>query len=81
VRHVRDESCPERRGKSVHLDGWWDEWFDPAYGWEIPSAEGADGLERRDDLEAKALYDIIENEIVPRFYDLDQRALPERGFR
>ena len=24
-----------------------DEWFDPAYGWEIPSAEGADGLERR----------------------------------
>ena len=52
-------------------DGWWDEWFDPAYGWEIPSAEGADGADRRDDLEAKALYDIIENEIVPRFYDLD----------
>jgi starch phosphorylase len=60
------------------LDGWWDEWFDPAYGWEIPSAEGADGAERRDDLEAKALYDIIENEIVPRFYDVDHHGLPER---
>jgi glycogen phosphorylase len=59
-------------------DGWWDEWFDPAYGWEIPSAEGADGGDRRDDLEAKALYDIIENEIVPRFYDLDHHGLPER---
>jgi glycogen phosphorylase len=59
-------------------DGWWDEWFDPAYGWEIPSAEGADGSERRDDLEAKALYDIIENEIIPRFYDVDQHGLPER---
>jgi glycogen phosphorylase len=59
-------------------DGWWDEWFDPAYGWEIPSAEGADGSDRRDDLEAKALYDIIENEIVPRFYDLDSFGLPER---
>jgi glycogen phosphorylase len=59
-------------------DGWWDEWFDPAYGWEIPSAEGADGSDRRDDLEAKALYDIIENEIVPRFYDLDNFGLPER---
>jgi starch phosphorylase len=59
-------------------DGWWDEWFDPAYGWEIPSAEGADGGERRDDLEAKALYDIIENEIVPRFYDVDHYGLPER---
>src|SRR4029453_7722738 len=33
---------------------------------------------RRDDLEAKALYDIIENEIVPRFYDLDHHGLPER---
>jgi glycogen phosphorylase len=59
-------------------DGWWDEWFDPAYGWEIPSAEGVDGADRRDDLEAKALYDIIENEIVPRFYDLDAYGLPER---
>jgi glycogen phosphorylase len=59
-------------------DGWWDEWFDPAYGWEIPSAEGVDGADRRDDLEAKALYDIIENEIVPRFYDLDTYGLPER---
>ena len=59
-------------------DGWWDEWFDPAYGWEVPSAEGVDGADRRDDLEAKALYDIIENEIVPRFYDLDVYGLPER---
>jgi glycogen phosphorylase len=54
-------------------DGWWDEWFDPAFGWEIPSAEGADGADRRDDLEANALYDIM-----PRFYDLDQYGLPER---
>jgi glycogen phosphorylase len=59
-------------------DGWWDEWFNPAYGWEIPSAEGVDSAERRDDLEAKALYDIIEDEIVPRFYDLDTYGLPER---
>ena len=59
-------------------DGWWDEWFDPAFGWEIPSAEGIDNPDRRDDLEAKALYDIIENEIVPRFYDTDRDGLPER---
>ena len=59
-------------------DGWWDEWFDPAFGWEIPSAEGIDDAERRDDLEAKALYDIIENEIVPRFYDTGPDGLPQR---
>ena len=59
-------------------DGWWDEWFDPAYGWEIPSAEGVDDSARRDDLEARALYDIIENEIVPRFYDVDAEGVPQR---
>ncbi len=59
-------------------DGWWDEWYDPAFGWEIPSAEGIEDADRRDDLEAKALYDIIENEIVPRFYDHDHAGLPER---
>jgi starch phosphorylase len=58
-------------------DGWWDEWFDPAFGWEIPSAEGVDP-ETRDDLEAKALYEIIEDEIVPRFYDSGRHGLPER---
>jgi starch phosphorylase len=59
-------------------DGWWDEWFQPAFGWEIPSAEATDDPERRDDLEAKALYDIIENQIVPRFYDVDADGVPER---
>jgi starch phosphorylase len=59
-------------------DGWWDEWFDPAFGWEIPSAEGVDDSDQRDDLEARALYDIIESEIVPRFYDVDSNGLPQR---
>ncbi len=59
-------------------DGWWDEWFDRAYGWEIPSATAVQDPDHRDDLEAKALYDIIENEIVPRFYDVDSEGLPQR---
>ena len=60
------------------LDGWWDEWFDPAFGWEISSAEGVDDPDRRDQEEARSLYEIIENEIVPRFYDRDARDLPRR---
>ncbi|CAA9419089.1 MAG: Glycogen phosphorylase [uncultured Propionibacteriaceae bacterium] len=59
-------------------DGWWDEWFDPKFGWEIPSAEGVDDSEQRDDIEARSLYDIIENEIVPRFYDVDGDGLPQQ---
>jgi len=50
------------------LDGWWDEWFDGENGWAIPSADGVEP-DVRDDLEASALYDLIEREIAPRFYD------------
>ncbi len=60
------------------LDGWWDEWYDGNNGWAIPSADGVDDPDRRDDLESAALYDLIENEVAPRFYDLDGDGVPQR---
>ena len=60
------------------LDGWWDEWFDGNNGWAIPSADGVDDPDVRDDLEATALYDLIENEVAPRFYDVDAEGVPTR---
>ncbi|WP_067440434.1 alpha-glucan family phosphorylase [Nocardioides jensenii] len=60
------------------LDGWWDEWYDGRNGWSIPSADGIDDPDRRDDLEAGALYTLIEEEIAPRFYDLDDTGVPSR---
>jgi starch phosphorylase len=60
------------------LDGWWDEWYDGRNGWAIPSADGLDDPDRRDDLEAAALYDLIENEIAPTFYDTDENGVPTR---
>ena len=59
-------------------DGWWDEWYDDEFGWAIPSAEGVDDTDRRDDLEAHALYDLIENEVAPRFYSNTAGELPGR---
>ncbi|MFT4287861.1 alpha-glucan family phosphorylase [Nocardioides sp.] len=63
------------------LDGWWDEWYDGENGWAIPSADGP-GYEadpgHRDDVEAQALYDLIEHEIAPRFYDVDHDGVPGR---
>ena len=41
-------------------DGWWDEWYDGENGWEIPTADGLVDEGRRDDLEAAALYDLLE---------------------
>ena len=51
------------------LDGWWDERYDGQNGWAIPSADdGSVDPVRRDDFEADALYDLLEREIVERFY-------------
>ncbi len=60
------------------LDGWWDEWYDGDNGWAIPSADGVDDPDRRDDIEAEALYELLENEVAPRFYDVDVDKLPTR---
>ncbi len=60
------------------LDGWWDEWYDGENGWAIPSADGVEDTERRDDLEADALYTLLENEVAPRFYDVDAAGVPTR---
>ncbi len=60
------------------LDGWWDEWYDGDNGFAIPSADGIDDPDRRDDIEATALYDLIENEVASRFYDLDPSGVPLR---
>ncbi|MGE9809189.1 MULTISPECIES: alpha-glucan family phosphorylase [unclassified Janibacter] len=59
------------------LDGWWDEWFDGENGWAIPTADGVEDADRRDDLEAAALYDLIEQQVAPRFYDRDEAGLPQ----
>jgi len=60
------------------LDGWWDEWYDGENGWAIPTADGVEDPDRRDDLEAAALYDLIETSVAPRFYDVDVDGLPQR---
>jgi starch phosphorylase len=60
------------------LDGWWDEWFDGDNGWAIPSADGVADPDRRDDLEANALYDLIEKNVATRFYDRNADGVPTR---
>ncbi|WP_030164646.1 alpha-glucan family phosphorylase [Spirillospora albida] len=57
-------------------DGWWDEWYDGQNGWAIPSADGLAGPERRDALEAAALYELIEDHVAVTFYDRDGAGLP-----
>jgi len=60
------------------LDGWWDEMYDGHNGWAIPTADGVDDADLRDDLEAGALYDLLEATVAPMFYDRDADGHPAR---
>jgi starch phosphorylase len=58
------------------LDGWWAEAYTPEVGWAL-----GDGLEHGDDpawdaVEADALYDLLEREVIPEFYTRDSRGIP-----
>ena len=50
-------------------DGWWDELYDGRDGWAIPTADGVADPVRRDDLEAAALYELIDSQVAPAFYE------------
>jgi starch phosphorylase len=56
------------------LDGWWAEGWTGRNGWAIPRPTADDG----DAHDAKRLYQLLEEEIVPTFYDRDARDVPVR---
>jgi starch phosphorylase len=60
------------------LDGWWDEWFDGENGWAIPSANSVTDADRRDGVEATALYDLLSKSVAPIFYERGADGLPRR---
>ncbi|CCH89895.1 Glycogen phosphorylase [Modestobacter italicus] len=59
-------------------DGWWDEWFDGQNGWAIPTAEGVSDHDRRDEVEAQAIYELLDRQVLPRFYEVDADGVPTR---
>ena len=58
------------------LDGWWDEIYDPELGWAIGKVD--EGTGNQDRLEAEALYTLLEEDIVPTFYERGKDGLPRR---
>ncbi len=61
------------------LDGWWDECFDGTNGWAITSAESETDLARRDEIEANSLFELLEHQIVPLYYQRTEGPTP-RGW-
>ncbi|MBN1247967.1 MAG: alpha-glucan family phosphorylase [Anaerolineae bacterium] len=51
------------------IDGWWAEAYTPEVGWAIGRGEVYDDLDYQDRVEAEALYNLLERDVVPMFYD------------
>jgi len=58
------------------LDGWWDEAYTPENGFAIGKGEEYDDLNYQDEVESNALFDLLEKEIIPSFYDRGPDGLP-----
>ncbi|UCD50096.1 MAG: alpha-glucan family phosphorylase [Phycisphaerales bacterium] len=58
------------------LDGWWPEGYVPDGGWVIGDGEEYVDSEYRDMVEAQSIYSILENEVVPLFYNRSSDNLP-----
>lgn len=58
------------------LDGWWAEGYRPDRGWAIGNGETYADSAVQDRIEAKALYDMLENMIAPLFHDRGNGGIP-----
>ena len=58
------------------LDGWWAEAYDGENGWAIPG-DGDGDHDVVDDRDAARLYDLLEHEVIPLFYDRDANGVPQ----
>jgi starch phosphorylase len=62
-------------------DGWWGEGYTGANGWLIPRAADAHDAAEADAADADALYAVIEEAVVPAFFDRDAHGIPRRWVR
>ncbi|MFN0172328.1 MAG: alpha-glucan family phosphorylase [Bryobacteraceae bacterium] len=60
------------------LDGWWDEGYHREVGWAIGRGEEYSSPELQDQVESDALYDLLEGDVVPLFYDREADGLPRK---
>ncbi len=58
------------------LDGWWAEAYSPEVGWAIGDGREHDDDPAWDAAEAGALYTLLENDVIPQFYQRDAHGIP-----
>lgn len=60
------------------LDGWWVEGYKKDAGWALPMERSYDVQDFQDELDAGTIYNTLEDEIVPAFYDRNNKGVPEK---
>ena len=60
------------------LDGWWVEGYDGRNGWEIDGGPEDEDPAAQDARHAHALYDLLEQQVIPLFHDRDEHGIPRR---
>jgi starch phosphorylase len=63
------------------LDGWWDEAYNAEVGWGIGHGEQYHDEKLQDDVESKSLYDLLERDIIPMFYNRGRDGLPREWIK
>jgi phosphorylase/glycogen(starch) synthase len=58
------------------LDGWWDEAYTEEAGWAIDSGALYSNIEHQDEMDGIALFDLLENKIVPSYYTTNEDGVP-----
>ncbi len=63
------------------LDGWWREGYNGANGWAIGEDREYEDPEAQDAADAASLYELLENTVVPLYYDVEADGIPHRWLR
>ncbi len=58
------------------LDGWWAEGYRPEAGWALKEERTYKNQAAQDALDAATIYNMLENEIIPMFYDRNKKDVP-----
>jgi starch phosphorylase len=76
------QKVPINGGVNVSvLDGWWAEGFRGDNGWAIGDGSVDPDTAAQDHKDAEALYQVLTGEVIPRFFDRDEKGLPREWIR
>jgi glucan phosphorylase len=60
------------------LDGWWAEGYRKDAGWALREETTYDNSQFQDELDAETIYTILEEEIIPAYFDVNSKKIPQR---